>query len=193
MSEQTNTHISKSTYGPLITPKEISEIFSSGWLYDQNSFYFIDRSTKNYDEARDKTNFIKESKLLYEKYQTGHTLIIKNLESCNEVIKQRAKNLGDNTDVHMYLVPPNGKDSFNFHQDDRDVIVHLVSGQKTFYLKDGDHEKEYKLKPGDELFIKKETWHKAVPDGPSCLLSFGSCEFANYLVPTQFKAKDFCY
>ena len=125
-------------------------------------------------------------------FKTGHTLIVKNLENYNENIIKRASEFGEGTNVHMYLVPSGGEDSFDYHQDDRDVFVHLVSGSKKFKIKDSYGEKEHHLWAGDELFLKKGTLHKAIPTGASCLLSFGVGSTSNYLVPSQFKAQDFC-
>jgi len=76
--------------------------------------------------------------------------------------------------LHLYLVPENGESSFNYHSDDRDVLVHLVYGRKQFFIKDSKgEERSVLLEAEDELSIPKGTLHKAIPRGASCLLSFG--------------------
>ncbi len=170
----------------LLSPEDLLSIFSCGKLYEQSSFHYIEKD-KTYDVGRDKSNFLNEAQLIFDKYQQGHTIIVKNLDSFNESIRTRAATLGKEVDVHMYLVPPNGSDSFPYHTDDRDVVVHMVFGEKTFYLKDSKGvESKHELKVGDELSIKKEVLHKAVPRGGSCLLSFGIHQEISYEIPTPF-------
>ena len=120
----------------LLNPEEIIQIFSCGELYDKASFYFIEKDTETYKVDRDKSNFLLESEFIYQKYKDGHTIIVKNLKNYNKTIRKKCAELGKDVDVHMYLVPPNGTDSFPYHRDERDVVVHLVHGEKIFYIKD---------------------------------------------------------
>ncbi len=175
----------------LLKPEDILNILSSGKLFEKASFHYIEKESKTYDQKRDKSNFLSEANLIYEKYKTGHTIIIKNLEGFNLNIRKRAAQLGANVDVHMYLVPPSGESSFPFHQDEKDVVIHMVYGEKTFILKNEEVEKSIHLQAGDELKISKDTWHRAIPQGASCLLSFGIPREINYEIPTPFIKTDF--
>lgn len=187
--------MTKQKYTSLLKLEEIIQIFQTGYLYELGSFHFIEKeNSASYDVNRDKSHFLEESKLIYNKYQNGHTIIVKNLEYFNEEIRIKAAQMGPKTDVHMYLVPPNGDTSFAYHQDTRDVLVHMVYGEKIFYIKDANThlETKYHLSSGKELFLPMAHWHKAIPVGASCLLSFGKEKLPiHYDVPTQFNELDF--
>ena len=176
----------------LLSLNEIVSIFSNSHLYEQKSFHYLDKKDTTYNTNRFKENFLDESRTLYNKFKDGHTIIVKNLEMFNKNIRLKAASLGPYTDVHMYLVPPNGGHSFPYHQDTRDVLVHLIYGKKTFFIKTQDQEIKNELIPGDELFLPKENQHMAIPSGASCLLSFGIVDNLSYAIPTNFKECDFC-
>lgn len=182
----------KQKYSYLLSPQELVEIFSSGTLFEAGSFFIIDPETNTYNEYRKTGPMEEESKLLFQKYSEGATLIVRNLEHFNEPIRSYCAKLGRFVDVHMYLVPPNGNAAFEYHKDDCDVIVHLVYGKKTFYIKDSEgNETEHVLHAGDELFIKQNTYHKAKPHSASCLLSFGHYPHEDYKVGTHFTPEHF--
>ena len=174
----------------LLTSSEISSIFNDSYLYEKNSFHVLEKADYTYNEARPRESFIKEALFLKNSFKAGHTLIVKNLENFNESIRLKAAKLGRVVDVHMYLVPHGGLDSFDFHTDDKDVYIHMVYGKKKFILKEIDGEKEYLLSDGDELFIKKGVVHKALPLSGSCLLSFGVDTSVSYQIPGGIEEKD---
>ena len=155
-----------------------------------NSFHYIENDL-TYDKNRQEESFIEESKLLYKKYSEGHTIIVKNLEHFNENIRKKAAELGPYVDVHMYLTPKSAEASFPYHTDKRDVLIHMIYGEKTFALKKENEEEMHALKANDELFLPKQYAHKAIPNGASCLLSFGMKELNNYSIPTEFSENDF--
>lgn len=157
----------------LLDKKEIEKIFNDGYLYECNSFFFIDKIKKECNSNLKFDNYLDYALEIREKFLLGHTVVVLNLENFNEAIRKKCALLGRDVDAHMYLVPKNGEDAFDFHVDDRDVYVNMVYGRKKFLLKENDNIKEYDLSEGSELFIKKGVEHKAVPQGPSCLVSFG--------------------
>lgn len=174
---------------PLVTKNDIENIFASGSLYEKKSFFVIDSATLTYDTSKQFNSFLEQSRYLRDSFVTGHTLIVKNLENYNADIQKQAARYGLNVDVHMYLVPPNGSDSFDFHSDDSDVYANMVYGEKTFLLR---HESDisYRLKAGDELYIPQGVLHKAIVNGPSCLLSFGVRNDVRYFVPGGVAIQD---
>jgi ribosomal protein L16 Arg81 hydroxylase len=157
----------------LLNKKEIEEIFNDGYLYECNSFFHIDKIRKECDSNLKFDNYLDYASSIRNKFLSGHTIIVINLENFNQAIREISAKLGRDVDVHMYLVPENGGDAFDFHVDDRDVYIHMIYGNKKFLLKEDNTIKEYNLSEGSELFIKKGVEHKAIPQGPSCLLSFG--------------------
>jgi len=160
-------------YTPFLSKMEISDIFNDSDLLERNSFFIIDKNTKEYNTIPEKITYIETAIGIREAYLTGHTIIVKNLEKYNEKIRKACAVLGRDVDVHMYLVPPNGKDSFDFHVDDRDVYVQMVYGEKEFIFKKNDIKESHYLNEGDILHIPFGTIHKAIPRSKSCLLSFG--------------------
>lgn len=170
---------------PLLNKQEIAEIFSSSFLYENKSFFVIDKETSSYDTKRSSKNFIEEASYVRSKFQSGHTIIVKNLESYNTKIRKKCAELGPDVDVHMYLVSEIGDSSFLFHKDDRDVLIHMLYGEKDFFFRMDSslHETSTKLGPCEELFIPQGQQHKALPKGSSCLLSFGIKKNIDYFVP----------
>lgn len=169
----------KPKFSPLFNTKLIEAIFSSSVLYEKKSFYVIEN--QGYDERCEFDSFSAEVMYLKKSYDAGKAIIVKNLENFDETISKRALDLGPHTDVHLYITPNEKAESFPFHTDDRDVVVHLLYGHKKFELKEGDNITAYELNPGDELVISKGTEHRAIPMGASALLSFGT--LVNYYVP----------
>jgi mannose-6-phosphate isomerase-like protein (cupin superfamily) len=174
----------------LLSKNDIEDIFKDAKLYENKSFFVIDSITKEYDTNISFDSLSEYSKRIRESFKRGCTIIVKNLEMYNQEIRSHCAKIGKNVDVHMYLVPPNGKQSFNFHQDDREVKVHIVYGSKTFILKNNDKEKSYLLESGQFLDIPKGTIHKAIPNGSSCLLSFGFEKEVSYQVPFGITKED---
>jgi mannose-6-phosphate isomerase-like protein (cupin superfamily) len=168
----------KQKCSPLLSKEEIEGLFFNTELFLKKSFHFIDNESLTYDENRERGSIPEEAQFIKLKLREGHTIIIKNLESLSPTILSKCESLGENVDLHLYLVPENGNSSFDFHADDRDVLVHLVYGEKKFFIKDAEGiEKEILLEAEDELSIPKGTLHKAIPKGASCLLSFGAERF----------------
>jgi mannose-6-phosphate isomerase-like protein (cupin superfamily) len=178
-------------YMHLINENDLEEIFSSSWLYGNNSFYVIDKITKTHRTDIQFSSHLEYSKYIKNSYDSGNTIIVKNLESFHPKIRAAALKYGMLVDVHMYLVPPKGTDSFDYHKDDCDVTIVMVYGSKRFYIKESGEEKVFNLNEGDSLFIKKEFEHRALPTGPSCLLSFGIKEVWNYYVPGGLEKSNF--
>lgn len=160
-------------YMPLLSKLEISQIFNDGHLLELASFHIIDKDTKTYDVNRVRGSFLEEARFVRNAYLSGHTIIVKNVENYNEQIRLKAASLGRDVTVHLYLVPPQGKDSFDFHIDDSDVWLKMLYGKKDIYCKTPEGVEKYSLTDDSELFIKQGVFHKAEPQGASCMLSFG--------------------
>ncbi len=175
---------------PLLNKKEISEVFSSSYLYEKKSFYTIEKSSQTYDTQRVTDNFIEEAKHIRSAFQDGQTIIVKNLEFYSKKIRQRCAELGTDVDVHMYLSPNSQSPSFPFHTDDRTVLLHILYGKRAFYLKNQKTISKHVLESGDELLIPLGLEHKAESMGPSCLLSFGIKNRLEYFVPGGLEEED---
>lgn len=176
---------------PLLSPKDIETIFSSGYLYEKASFFIIDRSTKTYRTDFHGESFQQRATALKEAYLSGHTIIVKNLEDFNSKIFAKVLELGRGTDVHMYLTPRDGGISFDFHVDDCDVLLKVIFGEKIFEIKSHNEiVTRHILGIGDEFFLKGGTVHRAIASGVSCLLSFGSGKILDYKIPGSIDLKD---
>lgn len=168
---------------PLLTKAEIAEIFSSSYLFEKKSFFILEKETLTYNTERKSETFVQEASEVRSAFLNGHTIIVKNLEQFNSKIRNKASEIGRNVDVHMYLVHENGKSSFPFHTDDREVLIHMLYGKKKFFLKNNAKISEFLLEAGDQLSIAKGQEHQAIPMGASCLLSFGVAGDESYFVP----------
>jgi mannose-6-phosphate isomerase-like protein (cupin superfamily) len=157
----------------LLTKKEIENIFNDGFLYENNSFFVIDKNKKEYNTNLVFETYLETASYIRKYFLEGHTIVVKNLENYNKNIRHRCADLGRDVDVHMYLVPTNGEDSFNFHTDDREVIIEMIYGKKDFIFRNKETLQHHSLREGDTLKIPLGVEHKAVPKGSSCLLSFG--------------------
>ncbi|WP_127714889.1 hypothetical protein [Halobacteriovorax sp. HLS] len=175
---------------PLLSSDDIEKIFKSSHLFSLNSFYTIDPTTRTYDANIKFESYIEYSTFIRKSFLAGETIIVKNLENFTPKIRMRCSELSSNVDVHMYLVPPEGRSSFQYHIDDRDVEIEMIYGEKDFFIKENEREKVVTLKKSDRLTIPKGTFHKAVPKGPSCLLSFGILEPINYDIPGGITQED---
>ena len=174
----------------ILNSEDFDSIFSNSYLFETNSFFVIDKKTKTYDTSIKFTNFLDYAKYIRDSYLSGHTIIVKNLELVSHKIKKESTKHGLNVNVHMYLVPENGEDSFDYNKDDRDVYIHMLYGHKSFSIKRMNNEVNYDLSEGDTLYIAKGEVHKAIPQGKSCLLSFGVHHDVIYQVPFSLTFDD---
>ncbi len=164
----------KLKYSHLFRKELIEEIFSSSLLYEKKSFFIIEN--QSYNEELNFHSFVEEASHVRRSFEDGKSIIVKNLENFDSSISKRAMILGRHTDVHLYLTPNKEAESFPFHSDERDVLVHLLFGEKRFELRKEGKILVYDLKAGDELVIAKGVEHRAISLGPSGLLSFGFVE-----------------
>jgi mannose-6-phosphate isomerase-like protein (cupin superfamily) len=172
--------------GSLLTNEELDNIFFNYDLHDKNSFFIIDKNTKTYQTNRKRESFVDDAALIRKCYEDGHTIVIKNMEHFNASIQEAAQELGEGTDVHLYLTPEGG-DSFEYHTDDRDVWVKMVRGKKMFVKRYTGMTTLTKLEENQCLFIREGLEHRAVPIGPSALLSFGVLETNRVTIESHCK------
>lgn len=101
-------------------------------------------------------------------------LKIEDYEKLNPTIfnacKKLATHLGHCGPVTCHLFKsPKGGVSFPKHTDPDDVVIHVVSGSKTFYTECGD----VTVNAGEWLFISRGLQHQAINNKDSIMLSFG--------------------
>lgn len=158
-----------------VTRIDIDHMLKNEYLHDQHS-HFIVSSEGVYDDSRMFQYGMATDRIehLVRSYENGHTIVIKDLESWNDVFKENALKLAPFTNAHLYLSPP-GATRFGWHEDDRDVFVKLQIGEKKFEIKEVDGSiSEYLLKVGDCLFIPYGLTHRAsATDKASVHVSFG--------------------
>ena len=161
----------------LLTKEEINNLFYNYDLFLNNSFYIIDKKTKEYNEDNHTPDFKTHVEKLKKASSEGCTIVVKNMENFNNKIKEIAEELGHGTDTHLYLVfNSTTGDSFGWHTDDRSVWVKMIYGEKLFGIKSYANETMFinyiRIKDNECLFIGKKE-HKAIPMGISAMLSFG--------------------
>lgn len=182
----------KHQYTPLLNPVEVEKIFSSGHLYETQSFFVIDPKTRHYRIDTTNESFIEKSQRIRSSFLDGSTIIVKNLETYSSKLKEFSLQFSPMTTIHMYLTPHCGGTSFDYHTDNTDVFVHVNWGEKVFELKnEGGDVETYSLNAGEGIHIPKGTLHRASAKGHSCLLSFGYVEISDYAVPPAIMSKDF--
>lgn len=161
----------------LLTLKEINQVFNCSILLNDYKLYVVEnQEVQVFDHA---DNHLDEIKRIKDAYHEGKTIVAKGLENWNEKVRGFIQWLNmPGIDVHLYASPKNGT-SYDWHTDDRHVVVRMLFGKKKFFIKEDGKSKEYHLSKGECLFIPRGTQHKAITDGPSYHLSFG---IANLLV-----------
>lgn len=99
---------------------------------------------------------------------------VEGMERLNRVMWNVCKRLASHFDhdgpvtCHLFI-SPKGAVSFPMHTDLDDVVIHMVSGQKTFESKAGSMD----LVAGDSIYIPRGTHHRAINTDSSLMLSFG--------------------
>lgn len=177
----------------LLNKEDFDKIFNNGSLYMKNSFYFIDKETKTYQTNIKYDSYLDYAKEIKRRYIEGHTIIVKNLENFNLPLITQSALFGKNVDVHMYLVPPKGFDSFDMHEDDRDVYVTMVFGYKQFHILRNGYLDKRTLYEGNYIHIPKGVKHQAFPSGKgSCLLSFGVEDSSDFDIVGGLTSEDVC-
>lgn len=152
-------------------PDKITELFYDYELHASDSFFIIDPITKEYDTnwGKNFSSFLFKMDIVLQSYREGKTIVIKNLEKfINE-----DEEFGKGVDIHAYIVPrtlDNTGDSFGWHTDDRDVHVKILWGKKRFEFEENI---KFELTAGQTITFGRGCVHRAVPLGPSCLLSIG--------------------
>lgn len=163
------------TYSLLKDPEKIKEIFFDYELHSLNSFFVIDSIKKEYQTNLKFENILDKMIYIKKAWEEGKTIVIKNLEKFIDLTDE----FGENIDIHAYIVPPSSAngDSFDWHTDDRTVWVKMLWGQKLFALRYFANETRMdnfiKLNKDQKIIINKGQYHRAIPMGPSCLLSVG--------------------
>lgn len=176
----------------LLEDEEIYQIFSNEFLHDIGSFYIVEPDGTYRDDIKfSYSTAVLKMKQLEEAYNNGLTLLVKNLENWNEKIQKRCRELGDSTNVHMYISPGGGS-GFDWHKDDRDVYVHMQKGQKHFEVKEPDGKiSSYDLTENTCLYMPYAILHKASAGAePSVHLSFGTWPIG-MTIQKQYQTIDF--
>jgi ribosomal protein L16 Arg81 hydroxylase len=143
----------------------------------------------------DKTRTAGQLDALYEKYRTGHTVVINALDNRWEPLRQLVRSLGAEVNarfqVNVYVTPA-GNRGFRQHYDTHDVFVAQVHGTKHWQLAQGPielplesqsgkkpdpepaPEREIEMRCGDLLYLPRGTLHAATAnDTASVHLTIG--------------------
>lgn len=154
-----------------MSKEEINNALTSKSLLNDFRHTIIDQEkTEPLDHAN---THIEEITKLKEAYHNGKTIVVKGMESWNSKIMDLIKYIGvPSIDAHMYVSPTDGT-SYDWHTDDRSVIIKMLYGKKKFEVKNGGKEEQYILEPEECLYIEKGVLHRANTIGPSVHLSFG--------------------
>jgi len=162
-------------YSLLNDPDNIRELLFDYELHYLDSFFVIDPEKKEYQTNKQFDSILEKMVYVDKAWVDGKTIVIKNLEKFIDLTDE----FGSGIDIHAYIIPKFQKhgDSFDWHTDDRTVWAKVLWGQKMFAKRykanETTMESYFKLGPNEKTFIPKGQWHKAIPMGPSCLLSIG--------------------
>ena len=159
--------------------KIISEMFRNRLLLERESFFVLDKNTKEVDSSIYLADYKLEAKALLEKFKDKNVIVVKNLEAYNKEIENICNKLSSNTkyhtNLHMYLTPGYGE-SFKTHKDDRHIYIKMLYGEKIIVCKESGVDKSYHLKKNNWMHIPFGLEHRAVNCGPAISLSFGVVE-----------------
>lgn len=142
----------------------IDAILSSHYAFEQNQVWVIHPSgrptlARNVMELFD----LEHCTLKVEGYEKLSLKI-------HEALHRVARDLGHTGLVTCHLFrSPEGAASFPRHTDPDDVLIHVVTGRKTIVT----DQCTYLLEAGDTLFIPRNTYHRAVNQHESLMLSIG--------------------
>jgi hypothetical protein len=175
----------------LLSFREIELIFQSSYFYNKQLIFAIDPMTRTYQTDINYKNFIDYAEKIRKCYNGGQTIILKGLESFHPLVAQKALSYGPNVDAHLYLTKSAGAVSFDFHEDDRDVYIHMIKGSKKFEVKTQASIEKHILKEGHELFIPKGVLHRGQSLGLTIMISFGRETCHQFAVPGGILASDF--
>lgn len=169
----------------LVPVYEINKILTNQNLIEKNSFYVVKAGAyENFERSNDP---LVEIERVSSALRSSETIIVKNLETWNHKLQVACSLLGDQVSAHMYISPDNGT-AFDFHEDDSDVIIHMVHGIKGFQF---EGKASFGLKQGETLHIPMGTRHRAINAGWSCHVSFGipvkSISESSYSYPVEIK------
>ncbi|MFN8847101.1 MAG: JmjC domain-containing protein [Bdellovibrionales bacterium] len=181
----------------LLSYREIELIFQSSYFYQNQLIYVVDPKTRTYQTDINYQNFIEYADHIRQSFHLGCTIILKGLEGFHPLVAQKALSYGPNVDAHLYLTKSAGSISFDFHEDDRDVYIHMIKGTKVFEIKNQNRnqnqgliEKQI-LKEGQELYIPKGVLHRAQSLGMSIMISFGREALHYFALPGGLQVSDF--
>jgi ribosomal protein L16 Arg81 hydroxylase len=73
------------------------------------------------------------------------------------------------TDLHIYISVAGNSKTFGRHKDDMNVLIVPAIGDIIYRMDDG----EYRMSPGDALYIPSGVYHCPLVLGPRVTLSFG--------------------
>lgn len=175
----------------LLHKKDLEDLFSSSYFYQNQLIYAIDPVTQTYQTDQKFSNFIEYAKFIKQAFQNNQSIVVKGLENFNLKIKNFSLQFGADVDAHLYLTQSSSASSFDFHADDKEVQIVMVYGSKEFTLIESGVQKKYLLHEGHTLRIPKGVLHRAKSVGPSALISFGFLEDEHYYVPGGLQSSDF--
>lgn len=142
---------------------KIDEILSSRFVYDQSLIYgILDGRTV---ELSSYSDILKNENMVVK---------IEGCEKLSPLMFSRIKKLAlDNNfsgpiTCHLFI-SPKGSESFGIHTDPDDVLIYVVSGEKSFIVS-GQH---HTVKQGEFLNIPRDTPHAAINNEKSVTLSIG--------------------
>lgn len=154
-----------------LNKEDINNILSQSQFYLNGLIYAIDEHGYDLDVVNQPV--IDYQRQMIDAYHSGKSIVIKGLENYNESISNYARKLGYGVDVHLYIAPEKGGTAFGFHTDEREVVLHRVYGEKNYEIKRGKYTLVYHSHYDQGILIRQGEEHRAIPMGPSAIISFG--------------------
>jgi hypothetical protein len=175
----------------LLSFREIELIFQSSYFYENQLVFAIDPISRTYQTDINYRNFVEYAAKVRQAYHNEQTIILKGLERFHPLVAQKALSYGPNVDAHLYITKSSGSLSFDFHEDDRDVYIHMIKGSKIFEFKTQAGIEKHMLKERQELYIPKGVLHRGQSLGMTIMISFGRETCHQFAVPGGIQASDF--
>lgn len=155
----------------LLTENEVNNILYSEELFRKNSFQIIDNNKKEYDENNHDSDFDSHVSKLEKASCKGATIIVKNMGSFNEKIKETAQDIGVGTQAYLHVIYHNDSND-KWMSNIKDTWIKMINGQQMFCLKYNDTTVLNKYSKDDYLFIPAGLAYKSISIESSAFLSF---------------------
>lgn len=173
-----------------ISRDDLINIFSDRRLLEDECFFILDTITNEITTDHG-SNFREDATKLKKAFREGNTILVKRVNDIFSKFNQITTRFDEDANAYL-LIAPRGGNSFDWHKDDRHVVLRLMYGEKTIIYKNKDgNEEGVVLKAGDWFSIPFGVYHRAINIGATITLVIGVLESKEWKVSNSISSEDF--